>query len=389
MSQHPATPTGASAKCASRFRGGWGVLSGLLICCSMGCSSMSLFRRDDQKDHTPTFEAARHFEEAGHLTEARDLYSGLLVTEPRNLDAYHRLAIVQAKLGETQESLRLFDEATRISPGNAVLMNDYGCALYMAGKLEQAEIQLQHVYQFDPENERTISNLAMVLGAQGRREESLALYRKIVSETEAQSNVAQLSKQPTRSVVSTDPLVMTAVPQGAPQSLLPEESLSDLDSSESIPIIAPESDPIITQDSTLPHLSQMMTEQDRIAAAIGVRQVAYHVEPGPILPEAEPVVVALGQELITGQQVESRANQPGGTLLQTARVAQEFEMPYEWTETDLQALAPVRLGESIPGANIESLTHAAAAHLTRSSARPYGINETPLPVSEPSLLHRY
>jgi Flp pilus assembly protein TadD len=65
-----------------------------------------------------------------------------------------------------------------------------GYALYLKGDLKAAETALRQATRENANNERAINNLAMVVGQQGRSQEAYALFRSIVDEAEANSNLA-------------------------------------------------------------------------------------------------------------------------------------------------------------------------------------------------------
>jgi tetratricopeptide (TPR) repeat protein len=64
-----------------------------------------------------------------------------------------------------------------------------------SGQLEQALPLLQKAFDLNPRDERIINNLAQVLGYSGEYEQCLALFREIMDEAEATSNLAYIHTQ--------------------------------------------------------------------------------------------------------------------------------------------------------------------------------------------------
>ena len=103
--------------------------------------------------------------------------------------------VVHSRMDEPQKADEFFQKADKLSPGSADLYADYGYACYLRGDLKQAETWLQKAHQIRPGLERITGNLALVIAAQGRDQESLTYYRQYLDEAEAQANVAFVQAQ--------------------------------------------------------------------------------------------------------------------------------------------------------------------------------------------------
>jgi len=138
---------------------------------------------------------ARVQEQKGKLDKARELYSELYRGNPRNVEICQRLAVVSARMGETEQSERYFAEALRLDPNRAGLLTDYGYAKLMNNDYAGAEELLRRAAAISPGDKRAMNNLAIALGYQGKHEQSLATFRRVVPEAQAQANLAYIHSQ--------------------------------------------------------------------------------------------------------------------------------------------------------------------------------------------------
>lgn len=141
------------------------------------------------------FKIARVQEQQGKLAKAQQLYSELYRRDPRNVDVCRRLAVVAARLGDTQQSERFFNEALRLAPNRVDLLTDYGYAKLMDKDYAAAEALLRRALAVAPGDKRATNNLALALGYQGKQEQALAMFRRVVPEAQAQANLAYLHVQ--------------------------------------------------------------------------------------------------------------------------------------------------------------------------------------------------
>jgi len=141
------------------------------------------------------YDLARLAESENQLDKARDLYESILKKDSENAEVYHRLGIVSARQSRFDEAKKFFDEAHRLDPKDSEILNDLGYACYLNGEYKIAEGTLQEALKIDSSNKRATNNLALVLGSEGRLEESYALFRRANKEADAHANVAYLYAQ--------------------------------------------------------------------------------------------------------------------------------------------------------------------------------------------------
>lgn len=138
---------------------------------------------------------ARLHERHRKVDEALTIYRQVLADDPENALANHRMGVMAAEQGDLDQAIRHFDVAQRRAGQDAEVLADLGYALYLKDDLVGAETALRKASSIAPQNDRARSNLAIVLGEQGRFDESLDQFREVVSEAEAHANVAYLQTQ--------------------------------------------------------------------------------------------------------------------------------------------------------------------------------------------------
>jgi Flp pilus assembly protein TadD len=138
---------------------------------------------------------ARLSERRGQAEQAEHLYREVIERSPQTPLAYHRLGVMCAKQGRFDEAEACFSRAIALSPTDPELLSDAGYFYYLADKPSLAEEYLRRALQQSPNDRRASNNLAIVLGEQGRYEQSLAMFRRAGSESQAQTNIAYMYAQ--------------------------------------------------------------------------------------------------------------------------------------------------------------------------------------------------
>jgi hypothetical protein len=109
--------------------------------------------------------------------------------------AHHRLAVIDSRQGRLDQADKHFKAAMKSGRPSVELLSDYGYALYLKEDLEEAERVLREVVQREPRHTAARNNLALVLGEQGRFNESFQEFRMAVDEPEALANLAYVKTQ--------------------------------------------------------------------------------------------------------------------------------------------------------------------------------------------------
>jgi Flp pilus assembly protein TadD len=141
------------------------------------------------------FVSARQLEADGKLEQAREIYQELHDKHPKHTDYTHRLAVVCTRLQRHGEASSFYEEAHSQDPKDFSLLVDMGYSSYLKGDDVDAEQRLRESLHLKPGNPRATSNLALVLGRQGKLEESLTLLRQAGNEANALCSLAYIHSQ--------------------------------------------------------------------------------------------------------------------------------------------------------------------------------------------------
>lgn len=161
--------------------------------CAQFSDSMLLGARSG--DVKSQMSIARLHEKQGRDGKARQIYEDVLKRDRNSGEAHQRLAVVAAKQGEYPLAEEHFQAALRLHPHDTQLLTDYGYLQFTQNKLSAAEQITRQAIANDSDNKRAKNNLALIVGRQGRYDESLALFREVVDDSKAHANVAYLYSQ--------------------------------------------------------------------------------------------------------------------------------------------------------------------------------------------------
>jgi len=135
------------------------------------------------------FAAAKLFEHQGLAQKAITQYRHAIGAKHDYVEAYHRLGQLLGKTGHHVEATEALTRAVHFDPESAVLRNDLGFQLALQQRWGEAEAQLRLAIELEPDFSRAHVNLGMVLGRQGRFEESLACFQTVLPVEDAYYNL--------------------------------------------------------------------------------------------------------------------------------------------------------------------------------------------------------
>ncbi len=92
-------------------------------------------------------------------------------------------------MGNTTEGITYLMEADALQPDDAKIKSDLGYAHVLQGEFEIAEKFLREALDLNPADTKSVNNLALSVGHQGRMDESYSLYRSVMSDAEAHANL--------------------------------------------------------------------------------------------------------------------------------------------------------------------------------------------------------
>ncbi len=166
---------------------------------SVGCASFSPqlpWKKTPDANATAVdnFESplslARLNERHGQVESARLVYEAVLRNDPQNALAHHRLGVIAAQRRRFTQAEEHFQRALSAGEPTAELLADAGYLAYLQDQLDEAEVKLRQALEVSPTNQTARTNLALVLGEQGRFEECLNEFRRAGDEAQAHANLA-------------------------------------------------------------------------------------------------------------------------------------------------------------------------------------------------------
>lgn len=171
----------------------------VLMSCLAGCRSFPVNTPARMLEDQATFETrlsmARSLEREGNYVKAREICQQLLAKDPYNPQLHHRLGVIAIKQGMVEEGLASLQRARMGAPKDAEVLTDIGYALYLQEQLDEAAGVLRDALKADPDNRRTINNLALVTGRQGQMAQAQQLFRQVGDDAETHANLAFIYAQ--------------------------------------------------------------------------------------------------------------------------------------------------------------------------------------------------
>jgi tetratricopeptide (TPR) repeat protein len=134
---------------------------------------------------------AESLEKDGKESEAIAYYERARTLDPSLGErSARRLAVLYDRHDDQAKALTEFQALLKKRPKDANLLNDIGYSHYNRGQWVEAETHLRKAVAADKTNKRAWVNLGMALAQQGKYQEGLDAFGKVVSPAEAQSNLA-------------------------------------------------------------------------------------------------------------------------------------------------------------------------------------------------------
>jgi predicted O-linked N-acetylglucosamine transferase (SPINDLY family) len=124
---------------------------------------------------------AIRLQRAGRLTEAADIYTQVLKSEPRHFDALHGLSIIRYQTGRLEEAERLMGEAAEVNPKAANAFYNRACLLQKLNRLEDALACFDRALAVKPDYVEALVNRSMVLSVLKRHDVALAALDAVIA----------------------------------------------------------------------------------------------------------------------------------------------------------------------------------------------------------------
>ena len=121
--------------------------------------------------------------------KAEILLIRLINEYPKFAPAYCDLAELRLQQGRLEEAVAVLERGLGILPGEHVLINDMGVCRLVAGDYAGALEKFKTASDLNPREDRYKANKALALGLLGKSEQSLQLYRGMLTDEDARHNL--------------------------------------------------------------------------------------------------------------------------------------------------------------------------------------------------------
>ncbi|NUA27118.1 pilus assembly protein TadD [Cupriavidus basilensis] len=133
--------------------------------------------------------------------------------------AYHGLGLIAGRRNDFAAAATAFQLAAGADPTNAQVANDLGYALMRTGALPEARVPVMQALQLDGKNPRVVSNAAVWLAADGKRDQAASLMQRAGLPEATRKAVLQEAERVRRASTQRERVAaQQAVAQTAPQS---------------------------------------------------------------------------------------------------------------------------------------------------------------------------
>ena len=103
----------------------------------------------------------------GQMALAEERYAKVLSLQPKHVGALNAMAVICAQSARYEQSVELFRQALEADASAAHVHNNFGYALMLAGRLDEAQAQLDQALALNPLSELTRKNRELLAQSKG------------------------------------------------------------------------------------------------------------------------------------------------------------------------------------------------------------------------------
>jgi Flp pilus assembly protein TadD len=129
---------------------------------------------------------------AGRFEQALTIIERAIDPTAPNWNALLVKGAILDQQGRNAEARKTYQTALRIAPQQASLRANLGLSYMMTNELEQAEVELRKAVQLPGASSQVRQNLALVVGLQGRFDESRKLFAAELPPDQVEANMAYI-----------------------------------------------------------------------------------------------------------------------------------------------------------------------------------------------------
>lgn len=112
------------------------------------------------------------------FSEAQELYASVCKTDPTDVEAWVKLAVIKCRLGQYAEAELSVRRALLLAPNLAFAQETLATILKYQGRADEASSVLENALAHRPDSSEHLINLATMREKQGRVEEAFQLYHR-------------------------------------------------------------------------------------------------------------------------------------------------------------------------------------------------------------------
>ena len=265
-----------------------------------------------------TMNSARLEESRGNWAIALSLYGEVNRQQPTNVDCLQRMGVISTHLNQHEAAKRYYQMAYAIDPSNSELLADMGFSAFQRKDYVHAEEYLEQSFRLNSNSPRIVDNLAIARAWRNKDEASLAAFRMIHSEVEAQRRYQSVIATRERAKQAAETAIVAV---GTPKQLALTIPVTPPPVSSRAPELATvhpiQIPPAISQPveehqainvaqtatpSTEP-VVELSPELQKIASALAVPDEELLLPPSPEPRQASPVIKKVKELKIASPQV--------------------------------------------------------------------------------------
>jgi len=118
---------------------------------------------------------------SGDLAQAEAIYRTLLASHPNHPSALNLLGTLYCQRGQSEEGVKLIEQALTLKPDYADAHVDYGVALLQLGRYAAARASFEKALTFKPDNAELFNFLGKAYFQEGRRDEGIHWMERAIA----------------------------------------------------------------------------------------------------------------------------------------------------------------------------------------------------------------
>jgi len=150
-----------------------------LLACALAWGSHALAMQQAPANESSDFVEVKALAQQGHFEEAKTRLLIQLQVNPKSVEGYNLLGILDSNQQDFPGAQAAFQQALQIAPNSTKTHNNLGNLYVAEKKLDLAEKEFRTVLRLDPRNSDGNYNLGLLLMAKGAPSEAIAHFERI------------------------------------------------------------------------------------------------------------------------------------------------------------------------------------------------------------------